>query len=160
MGNLTPDGVMVDALEAITALKKQIWPMQPRKNAKPPFCFYLQISDDEDEALDAMTGLQHTSYQLHAVAGSYRSLDILCGRIKAAIRAMTGRAWARPDTAVCDLAVCDKAAADVGAGGLLVEDAQAEQVSPDLYDDDVGFFRRVYQVDIDYQTEGSDALED
>ena len=153
---MSPDFVMVRTLEGIQDLKDQIWPGQPRKNARPPFVFYMQTDDSEDEALDKLTGLQHTGYQLHVVAEDYRRLPILGGKIKAAVNSLAGRAWPRADSAVCDLAIVDNAVADTGSDGIFFEDVIIQQVSPDLFDNDVCLFRRVYQLDIDYQTERSE----
>ena len=154
---ITPDFVMVRTLEGIQDLRDQIWPGEPKKNARPPFVFYLQTDDSEDAALDQLTGLQHAGYQLHVVAGDYRRLPILGGKIKAAVNSLAGRAWPRADSAVCDLAIVDNAVADTDSDGIFFEDVIIQQVSPDLFDNDVCLFRRVYQLDIDYQTEGSDS---
>lgn len=153
---MSPDFVMVRTLEGIQDLRDQIWPAQPRKNAKPPFIFYLQTDDSEDDALDKLTGLQHTGYQLHVVAEDYRRLPILGGEIKAAVNSLAGRAWPRADGAVCDLAIVDNAVADTDSDSIFFEDVIIRQVSPDLFDNDVCLFRRVYQLDIDYQTERSE----
>ena len=153
---LTPDFFMVRTLEGIQDLAEQIWPGQPRKNAKPPFAFYIQTDDGEDDALDRLTGLQHTGYQLHVVAADYRKLPILGGKIKAALTALVGQVCPRADTAVCDIAVCDVSEIGTDGDALLFEDVSDRQMSPDLYEEDVLLFRRIYQVDIDYQTERSE----
>lgn len=147
---------MVRTLEGIQELREQIWPGEPKKNARPPFVFYLQTDDSEDAALDQLTGLQHAGYQLHVVAGDYYSLAIIGGKIKAAIKILVGYSWVRSDGAVCDLAIVDNAVADTDSDGIFFEDVIIQQVSPDLFDNDVCLFRRVYQLDIDYQTERSD----
>ncbi len=148
---------MVRTLEGIQDLRDQIWPGEPKKNARPPFVFYLQTDDSEDAALDQLTGLQHAGYQLHVVAGDYYSLAIIGGKIKAAIKYLVGYSWVRSDGAVCGEAIVDNAVADTDSDGIFFEDVIIQQVSPDLFDNDVCLFRRVYQLDIDYQTEGSDS---
>lgn len=154
---LTPDFVMVRTLEGIQDLREQIWPGEPKKNARPPFVFYLQTDDNEDAALDQLTGLQHAGYQLHVVAGDYYSLAIIGGKIKAAIKNLVGYSWVRSDGAVCGEAIVNISENGTDSDRILFEDVTIQQVSPDLFDNDVCLFRRVYQLDIDYQTEGSDS---
>ena len=154
---ITPDFVMVRTLEGIQDLRDQIWPGEPKKNARPPFVFYLQTDDSEDAALDQLTGLRHTGYRLHVVAGDYRGLALIGGKIKAAIKDLVGRAWVRSDGAVCGEAIANISENDTDSDKIFFEDVTIQQVSPDLFDNDVCLFRRVYQLDIDYQTEGSDS---
>lgn len=137
---LNVDFAMVSAVESVNDLQDQIWPLQPKKNAKPSFCFYEQISDDEEEALDGLTGLQHTGFRLHVVSDGIMSLSTLCARIMAAIRWMAGSVFQRTESA-----------------RIYVEYVTTKQTSPDLYESDVGFYRRIYEVDIFYQTERSNA---
>ena len=152
---LTPDFVMVRALEGIGELSDKVWPLQPKKNAIAPFAFYIQTDDTEEEALDRMTGLQHTGYALHVVSDTYYGLAVIGGHVKAAITALSGRSWARADSGVCDAAVSNEIVADTGGERLLIEDVSIRQVSPDLFEEDVFLYRRIYQIDMDYQTERS-----
>ena len=135
---LSVDFAMVSAVENINGLQDQIWPLQPKKNAKPPFCFYEQITDDEEEALDGLTGLQHTGFRLHVVSGGLLSLSALCAKILAVIRGMAGSVFQNGE-----------------GSSIYVEYVTAKQTSPDLYESDVGFYRRIYEVDFFYQTERS-----
>lgn len=152
---LSVDFAMVSAVESIDGLRDQIWPLQPKKNARPPFCFYEQITDDEEEALDGLTGLQHTGFRLHVVTGGFWELSTLCTKIMAAIRGLTGHVNPRTDNTVAGIAVSGRAVADTDDTGTYVEYVTAKQTSPDLYESDVGFYRRIYEVDFFYQTERS-----
>lgn len=154
---LTPDFAMVRELETIPELTEQIWPGQPKKNAQAPFVFYIQTSDSEDETLTCLTGLQHTGYALHVVAADYYSLANISGKIKAAMNALTGRTLYRADGVLCEEAVCDLAEITADDGALFFEDVSIRQVSPDLFEEDVFLYRRIYQLDIDYQTERSES---
>jgi len=135
---LSVDFAMVSAVESVNDLQDQIWPLQPKKNAKPPFCFYEQITDDEEDALDGPTGMQHTGFRLHIVSGGLLSLSAQCAKILAAIRRMAGSSFQNEED-----------------GSIFVEYVTAKQTSPDLYESDVGFYRRIYEVDFFYQTERS-----
>lgn len=135
---LNVDFAMVSAVESVNGLQDQIWPLQPKKNAKPPFCFYEQITDDEEDALDGLSGLQNTGFRLHIVSGGLLCLSPLCAKILAAIRRMAGSSYQNEK-----------------GGSIYVEYVTAKQTSPDLYESDVGFYRRIYEVDFFYQTERS-----
>ena len=93
-----------------------------------------------------MTRSQDTLYQrlitaqLHLVGGTHRGMQLLCQRAKKAVRDMTGETYSTETPGW-------------PRGSILVEEARAAQSSPDLYDVDVGFYRRIYTVQIDYQTE-------
>lgn len=156
---LTPDFVMVEELESLDGLSESVWPLQPQKNAEPPFVFYIQDSDDEDEALDGQTGLQHTRFKLHVVVGpgEYRRLAILGSMIKARLSRLQGQAWERSDTGIVGLTVVGDAMPQVPGDRLFIERVHVAQASPDLFETDVGFYRRIYDVEFDYQTERSES---
>ena len=40
---------------------------------------------------------------------------------------------------------------------MFIEHVRMVQASPDLYETEVGWYRRIYDVDFDYQTERSDS---
>lgn len=138
---LTPDYVLVGELETIQALGEKIYPLQPKKNAVPPFCFFIQDTENEEEALDGQTGLQHAGFKLHVVTEEYIPLGSLCEQIKAVLLALQGRLWTR----------------EADGAQLLIERVRVVKTSPDLYETEVGWYRRIYDVDFDYQTERSES---
>lgn len=142
-GRLSPEFALEAALQAIPALAGKVSVLQPKKDVRPPFAFYSTDADSEERALNEDTGLQSWSGSLHLVSSTFRGLQLLCARTKLAIREMRGEIFATPrdDT-------------DPGPKGkILIEDAEATQVSPDLFENEVGYFRRMYSVRLDYQTE-------
>lgn len=154
---LTPDFVIVSELETINGLAEKIFPLQPKKNAVPPFCFYIQDTDNEDETLDGLTGLHHTGYKLHVVAEEYRMLSILGSQVKAALNRLQGQSWTRSDASIVgQIQVGDATPATAGVQ-LFFEHVRVLQSSPDLYETEVGWYRRIYDIDFDYQTERSES---
>lgn len=154
---LTPDFVMVTALEEIQGLEDKIYPLQPLKNAAPPFGFYIQDTDNEDEALDGETGLQHTGYKLHMVADEYRKLSLLGSEAKYALSHLQGQSWIRSDAGVVGQVRVGDATPGTPGMRMYIERVRVVQASPDLYETEVGWYRRIYDVDFDYQTERSDS---
>ena len=69
--------------------------LQPKKDWKPPFTFYVPTEDSEEEALDGLTGLQSFAAAIHCVAGTYRGLQLLCVRVKKALKEMRQRGFKR-----------------------------------------------------------------
>ena len=140
---LSPEFALVEALETVSALKARVSALQPKKGVRPPFAFYVSDTDDEEQALDGGTGLKRYTATLHLVGETYVGLQLLCARTKVAIRAMRGVTYITPED--------DRD--DALSGQILVEDANMTQRSPDLYEAEVGYYRRMYNVRIDYQTE-------
>ena len=143
---LSPEFALVEALRSVPVLlddsgDPKVAAMQPKKGWKPPFAFYVPTVDSEDEALDGPTGLQHFAAQLHFVGGTHRGMQLLCLRAKKALTAMQGAVYST-----------DPADGEPG-GSILAESVNLQQVSADLHETEVSYYRRVYTVQIDYQTE-------
>ena len=140
---LSPEFALVQALETVPGLQDKTNALQPKKGVKPPFAFYVSSTDDEEQALDGGTGLMRYTATVHLVSGSFRGLQLLCAWARSAILAMQGATYSTP---------ADEPD-DVLRGRILVEDTGMQQSSPDLYEAEVGYYRRMYTVRIDYQTE-------
>ena len=80
---------------------------------------------------------------LHLVGETYLGLHLLCARAKMAILDMRGATYTTPEND----------ADDALQGQILVEDTGMTQSSPDLYETEVGYYRRMYTIRLDYQTE-------
>ena len=142
MAGLSPEFALVQMLETVPGLQNKTNALQPKRDVKPPFAFYVSETDDEDQALDGGTGLMRYNATLHLVESSFRGLQLLCAWARAAILAMRRGTYSTPEN-------------DDGAprGRILVEDAGMTQSSPDLYEAEVGYYRRMYSIRIDYQIE-------
>ena len=136
---MSPDRVLVEQLGKVAGLADRVWPLQPKKNAEPPFAFYVKVAGTEDYTLDGPAGLLHCGYKLHTVAGDYSALVSLGWLVKTAMDTMQGQRFG-PE----------------GSEKLLIERVQLKQASPDLYETEVGLYRRIYDLTIDYQYEGSE----
>lgn len=140
---ISPEFALVQALETVPGLQDKTNALQPKKGVKPPFAYYVSSTDDEEQALDGGTGLMRYTATVHLVSGSFRGLQLLCAWARSAVLAMRGTAYSTPENEP----------ADVLRGRILVEDTGMQQSSPDLYEAEVGYYRRMYTVRIDYQTE-------
>ena len=140
---MSPEFALVSALESVPVLTDKVAALQPKKDARPPFAFYVSNTDDEEEALDGLTGLQQYTGTVHLVAGSFRGLQLLCARARYAVQHMRGQLYTTPETG----------AAGGPQGRVLIENAVMTQSSPDLYEAEVGYYRRMYTVRLDYQTD-------
>lgn len=142
MAGLSPEFALVQVLETVPVLQNKTNALQPKKGVKPPFAFYVSDTDDEEQALDGGTGLMRYNVTLHLVESSFRGLQLLCAWTRVAILNMRRGTYSTPES-------------DDGAprGRILVEDAGMTQSSPDLYEAEVGYYRRMYSVRIDYQIE-------
>ena len=146
---MSPEFALVQALGTVPVIaapdggEPKVAAMQPRPTWKPPFVFYIPTQDTEEEALDGETGLQRFTATVHFVAGTHRGMQLLCMRAKKALKNMRGAVYSTP---VDDTEEGPK-------GSVLIEDVIVTQSSPDLIDLEVGFYRRLYTVQLDYQTE-------
>ena len=149
MGNemrLSPEFALTAAMRTVPVLQipdsseVKFAALQPKNGWQPPFAFYIPTDDDEERDLDGPTGLQRFTAQIHFAGGTHRGLQLLCQRAKRAVRDMCGEVY-----------IADEE--DWPRGRILVEEARAAQSSPDLYDTDAGLYRRIYTVQINYQTE-------
>ena len=140
---MTPEFALVAALEMVPALRGKVSAMQPKKDVKPPFTFYVPMADRESECLDGSSGLQSFEATVHLVAASHRGLQLISAQSKAKVHGMRSVVYRTPAE--------DEAEGLKGA--VLIENTTMVQSSPDLYESEVGFYRRVYTVSIDYQTE-------
>ena len=140
---LSPEFALTAALESVPELAGKVSAIQPKKDFRAPFAFYTPSTDEEQEALDGGTGLQGFVCTLHIVAGSFRALQLLCLKAKRTVRSMCGQTFSTPEKDP-----------DPGPKGrILIEDTDMTQSSPDLFETEVGYFRRMYTVRLDYQTE-------
>ena len=143
---LSPEFALTAAMRTVAVLtdpdsnEVKFSALQPKKDWAPPFAFYIPTEDSEETDLDGPAGLQHFTAQVQFVGGTHRGMQLLCQRAKKAVRDMTGETYSTETPGW-------------PRGSILVEEARAAQSSPDLYDVDVGFYRRIYTVQIDYQTE-------
>ena len=139
---MSPEFALVAALETVPVLQGKISAMQPKKDAQPPFAFYIPSADSEEQALDNPSGLQSFQAALHLVAGSHRHLQLISALSKQAVLDMRGYVYRTPAE--------DEAAGLKGS--VLIENSETEQSSPDLYENEVGLYRRIYTVRLDFQT--------
>lgn len=128
---MQPDGAVVSALSSLPGLAGKVFPLEGLKNAEPPFVFYLQLKENEETALDGLTGLLSASFEINCVARSYAELKTLAERVRRALQSLQS---AEPE-------------------GLSIQRAAVRQVSPDLREREVRLFRRMYVLELDYQEE-------
>ena len=146
---LTPERVFVYELEKLDFLSgpsgAQVYALGPAKNAAPPFTFYIRRSCEEEQALDGGTGLQQASFVLHLVTARYEDLSVLGDQIRRAILRLRGHRFMLIETAPVPH--------EGDADAIFIEDVTIQENSPDLLETEVGLYRRIYDVDIHYQTE-------
>ena len=71
---MTLDEIIKTTLEPVTGLDGHVYPVEALKNAAPPFAFYLQTAEDEEDTLDGRTGLLEATFEVHIVAKTYANL--------------------------------------------------------------------------------------
>lgn len=128
---MTLDKIIKTTLEPITGLDNHVYPLEGLKNAVPPFAFYFQTAEDEEDTLDGRTGLMNASFEVHVVAKTYANLVWLAGSARLALQKLQGTTHK----------------------GLLIERVTVTQASRDVKDMEVNLFRRPYLLRVNYQKE-------
>lgn len=142
---MSPEFALTAALETVEALTGKVWPMQPKPDARPAFAWYIPTGDEEERDLAGPCGLQEWTGQLHLVTSRQQRLSLLCRQVQEALYSLQGTEAETPETG--------NGVEEGPQGRILIEEVRIEQASPDLYETEVGYYRRVYNVWIDYQTE-------
>lgn len=120
---------ILDAVKGIPALEDRVFHAEALKNASPPFAFWLQTSESTEQALDGYTALENASYELHLCARKLESLDPMVRAVRSAVIAIQGTETDR----------------------VLYERIDFRQITPEINEKEVGLFRKVYQISVDYQ---------
>ena len=125
------EDAICEALETIEQLRDKVYPAEALKKATAPFVFYLQHNDDDKEDLNGCTGLCSTVFEVNVVAKTYTQLLQLTKDAKTALRSMQGTLF----------------------GDLYVEKVSVRSASPDLKEREVNLYRRMLELQINYQFE-------
>ena len=120
---------IIEALETITALSDKVYHAEALKNAAAPFAFWRQTAEEEEQALDGYTGLLSGGLDVHIVARNLQSLNSLSVAVRSVLIALQGQE----------------------ISGFLYEKISVRMSSPVLHEREVGMFRKVYSVSIEYQ---------
>ena len=128
---MTLDKIIKTTLEPITGLDKHVYPLEALKNATPPFVFYFQSAEDEEDTLSGSTGLMEAAFEIHLVAKTYASLVWLATSVRPALQQLQGTTHE----------------------DLLIERVTVTQASHDVKDKDVNLYRRPYLLRVNYQKE-------
>lgn len=120
---------VITALKAITGMSDKVYHAEALKNAAAPFIFWLQTLEDEEQALDGYTGLLSASMEIHVVAKNLASLNSISKAARSAVIALQGTT----------------------SGGFLFEKVAVQLATPVIDEREVGLFRKVYSVNIQYQ---------
>ena len=119
--------------------KQKVVPLEAPRGMTPPLVIYIQETETEEETLEGGSGLLTRRYHLLMVAVSFDQLDRLCFKCRVPLLNLQGSTW------------------DGDGVEFLVERVTLEQRSPDIREPEVGYYRRSYDLEIDYQvTERSD----
>lgn len=128
---MQPEDAIVGALSPLPGLAGKVFPLEGLKNASAPFVFYLQAESGETAALDGLTGLLSASFEVNCVSRSYAELKALADKVRPALQALQG----------------------TELEGLSIQRAKVRQASPDIKEQEVQLFRRMYILELDYQEE-------
>ena len=133
---VTPEKLICTVLEQLAELQGKVYPSGALQNAEAPFSFYEQLTEEEEETLEGYTGLRFNRYRIHVVAGNYDALTRLSRKVRMRLQRLQGATMTPP-------------AED--AVPLLLEQVTVKQSSPDLWERDVGLYRRVYELELHWQ---------
>lgn len=128
---MTPEEVIVAALEGMEPPIDGVFPAEALKGAGQRFIFYRRLSADEEETLEGGSGLREANFEVNCVAPAYAELHRIASRADRLLQTVQGKTF----------------------DGLLVERVKVRQASPDLKEKEVGLYRRVLTLQMNYQEE-------
>lgn len=118
-----------NAIEAVPGLKGHVYHAEALKNAAAPFAFWIQDEEDAEEDLNGYTELQNAAFELHLCARNLEGLEPMARAVKTAVIGLQGRT----------------------ESGVLYERILIRQVSPLITEKEVGLYRKVYRIAINFQ---------
>lgn len=128
MGNI--DGVVKDTLLTVDGLGTgHVAAVEEMRGISTPFVVFTRQEWDEERDLLDWTGLCDASYDVDIVAPSIQAVAALERKVITAFRALE----------------------QTTTDGFLIEAVAIRQASPDLREKEIGQFRRVYDLQINYQ---------
>lgn len=128
------DQIIEQAVAAVPGLSSnRVFPLEGLQRADPPFVLYIRQSNLAQETLDGDCELRSRRYEINCVAASYGGLNVLSRRTEGALHAMAGKLYSAE-----------------GEPAVLVQRVRFTQESPDLREAQVGLYRRVYALEVDY----------
>ena len=117
------------AVETAAELTGSVFHVEALKNASAPFAFWLQIREETEQALDGYTELDTAGYELHICSKYLEQLDEKAAAARAAVISLQG----------------------TEADGVLYERINIRQITPVIHEREVGLYRKVYEITIEYQ---------
>ena len=117
------------AVETVPGLEGKVYHAEALKNASAPFAFWLQDEEDAEEDLKGYNELQQAAFELHFCARNLETLEPMSRAAKKAILAIQ-----------CGI-----------ASDILYERILIRQASPMITEKEVGLYRKVYRISINYQ---------
>lgn len=117
------------AIETVPELTGKVYHAEALKNASAPFAFWLQDEEDAEEDLAGYTELQRASFELHLCARKLETLGPMAHAVKSAVAALQGSV----------------------ENSVLYEHILIRQISPEILEKEVGLFRKVYRISVDFQ---------
>ena len=118
-----------NAVETVESLSGSVFHAEALKNATPPFAFWLQDEEDAEEDLSGYTELQNAAFELHFCARKLETLEPITRAAKKAILSLQGKTL----------------------DGVLYERILIRQSSPLITEKEVGLYRKVYRISVNYQ---------
>lgn len=120
-------------LEQIADFEDKVYPSEALKNAAAPLGFYRILQDECEQTLDGDTELCFTRFELHIVTKTLAELGNLSDAARVELRRIRGK----------------------NIYGRFVERVRISLASPDLHEREVGYFRRVYEIEIWWQEDAT-----
>ena len=119
------------AINSISAVSGRVYHAEALKNAQAPFVFWIQEGEQFEQALNGRTELGTNRYEVHVVTKNLESLESISEDVREAVEALQGTT----------------------ANGILYEYINIQQVSPVINEHEVNLYRKVYDIQINYQEE-------
>lgn len=120
-----------EAVNEIPAVAGRVYHAEALKGASAPFVFWIQTGERYEQTLEGRTELGEDRYEIHVVTRNLEALDSISAAVRNSVEALQGST----------------------VNGVLYESTAIEQISPVINEHEVGLYRKVYELTINYQEE-------
>lgn len=122
------EAILCAQLESVAGLSGKVFPCSAKEGTKAPYLVYLQTGGSTYEALDGYMDLNQKSFELNVVHTSYKNMKSLAELVISKLKGMQG----------CTIS------------GTLIQKLSIDENSPELYESEVNFFRKIINIKIIY----------
>lgn len=118
-------------LETITELKNKVFPLNAPEGTDAPYLVYISSEGQYDKSLDGFLDTKELGCELNILNVGYKNLKNLSKKVMDKLKSFEGR--------------------NIGTDGMYIQELTFDDDSPELYEDQVQFYRKIINFKISFR---------